>query len=176
MRLRTDSAAATKRVAASLAPLLRAGDVVLLSGDLGAGKTVFVQGLAAALGVDEPVTSPTFTLAAVYRHGRLPLHHLDAYRLERLSEVLDLDLPGLLDDDAVVCIEWGEVLVPELPRDFLAIRLRLADVGEPADVRTIETEFVGPSWTDRARLVTNALAAAAGGNAAGAGTTADPAG
>ena len=106
MRFRTTSAEGTRAVAATLAPLLQPGDVLLLSGDLGAGKTVFTQGLAAALGVTEPVTSPTFTLAQSYQ-GRMRLHHLDVYRLENLGEVLDLDLPELLDDDAVVCVEWG---------------------------------------------------------------------
>ena len=125
MQFRTTSAEATREVAAALEPLLRPGDVVLLSGDLGAGKTVFTQGLAAALGVTEQVTSPTFTLAQSFQ-GRIRLHHLDVYRLDSLGEVLDLDLPELLDDDAVVCVEWGEVIIPELPRDFLRVRISLA--------------------------------------------------
>ena len=149
MRFRTTSAEGTRAVAAALAPLLRPGDVLLLSGDLGAGKTVFTQGLAAALGVVEPVTSPTFTLAQSYQ-GRLRLHHLDVYRLENLGEVLDLDLPELLDDDAVVCVEWGEVLIGELPRDFLQVRIRLADPGESPDIRIFEADLVGPSWQARA--------------------------
>ncbi len=150
MILQTESAEATKAVAAALAPQLIAGDVLLLSGDLGAGKTAFVQGLAVALGIKEQVTSPTFTLAATYREGRLPLHHLDAYRLENLYETLDLDLPELLDDNAVLCIEWGEVMVPELPRDFLEIHLRLAPTdANLADTRLIEFSFVGPSWQPR---------------------------
>ena len=149
MRFRTTSADGTRAVAAALAPLLRPGDVLLLSGDLGAGKTVFTQGLAAALGVVEPVTSPTFTLAQSYQ-GRLRLHHLDVYRLENLGEVLDLDLPELLDDDAVVCVEWGEVLIGELPRDFLRVRIRLADPGESPDIRIFEADLVGPSWHARA--------------------------
>ncbi len=149
MRFRTTSADGTRAVAAALAPLLRPGDVLLLSGDLGAGKTVFTQGLAAALGVAEPVTSPTFTLAQSYQ-GRMRLHHLDVYRLENLGEVLDLDLPELLDDDAVVCVEWGEVVIGELPRDFLRVRIRLADPAESPDIRVFEADLVGPSWHARA--------------------------
>lgn len=155
MRFRTTSAARTRAVAAALEPLLEPGDVVLLSGDLGAGKTVFTQGLAAALGVAEQVTSPTFTLAQSFE-GRLRLHHLDVYRLENLGELLDLDLPELLDDDAVVCVEWGEVVIPELPRDFLHLRIQLADLDEGVDVRIFDIELVGQSWRGRALAVETA--------------------
>ncbi len=147
----------TRAVAAALAPMLRAGDVVLLSGDLGAGKTAFVQGLAAALGVTERVTSTTFTLAATY-HGTMTVHHLDVYRLENLAEVLDLDLPGLLEDDGVVCVEWGEVVVPELPRDFLRIRILLGHPEDSADARVLELEPTGPSWKSREAQLGAALA------------------
>ena len=148
LHVRTRSVDATRQVAASLEPLLHSGDVILLSGDLGAGKTAFVQGLAAALGVQERVTSPTFTLAVSYE-GRLRLHHLDVYRLDNLAEVLDLDLPELLDDRAVICIEWGEVVVPELPRDFLRIRIQLGHPEEIDDARVLEIEPIGPSWVSR---------------------------
>ena len=161
MRFRTTSAARTRAVAAALEPLLQPGDVVLLSGDLGAGKTVFTQGLAAALGVAEQVTSPTFTLAQSFE-GRLRLHHLDVYRLENLGEVLDLGLPELLDDDAVVCVEWGEVVIPELPRDFLHLRIQLADPGEDGDVRIFDIELVGRSWQGRALAVETACITGAG--------------
>lgn len=148
MQFRTTSADETRATAAALEPLLEPGDVVLLSGDLGAGKTVFTQGLAAALGVAEQVTSPTFTLAQSYE-GRLRLHHLDVYRLDNLGEVRDLDLPELLDDNAVVCIEWGEVVIPELPRDFLRIRISLASTDEAPEVRIFDVEAMGPSWHAR---------------------------
>lgn len=160
MRFRTTSAAGTRAVAAALEPLLEPGDVVLLSGDLGAGKTVFTQGLAAALGVTERVTSPTFTLAQSFE-GRLRLHHLDVYRLENLGEVLDLDLPELLDDDAVVCVEWGEVVIPELPRDFLHLQIHLADPDEDGDVRVFDIELVGHSWQGRSLAVETACIAGA---------------
>ena len=155
MQFRTTSAEATREVAAALEPLLRLGDVVLLSGDLGAGKTVFTQGLAAALGVTEQVTSPTFTLAQSFQ-GRIRLHHLDVYRLDSLGEVLDLDLPELLDDDAVVCVEWGEVIIPELPRDFLRVRISLASPAEHPDIRMFDVDTVGPSWQARAGALAEA--------------------
>ena len=155
MHVRTHSVEATREVAAALEPLLGAGDVILLSGDLGAGKTAFVQGLAAALGVQEPVTSPTFTLAASYE-GRLRLHHLDVYRLDNLAEVLDLDQPELLEDDATICIEWGEVVVPELPRDFLRIRIQLGHIEDLDDARVLEIEAIGPSWVARQKQLITA--------------------
>ena len=148
LHVRTRSVDATRQVAAALEPLLRPSDVILLSGDLGAGKTAFVQGLAAALGVREPVTSPTFNLASSYE-GRLRLHHLDVYRLDNPAEVLDLDLPELLEDEAVMCIEWGEVVVPELPRDFLRIRIQLGHLEDIDDARVLEIESTGPAWMSR---------------------------
>jgi tRNA threonylcarbamoyladenosine biosynthesis protein TsaE len=155
LRAQTDSEQATCSLAAALEPLLGAGDLLVLSGDLGAGKTTFVRGLAAALGVSARVTSPTFTLAHTYQ-GRLRLHHLDAYRLERGAEVLDLDLPALLDDQAVVAIEWGDRLIAALPKGFLQIRIGLGGPGEHAGVRVFEFVPSG-SWQARAGALESAL-------------------
>jgi tRNA threonylcarbamoyladenosine biosynthesis protein TsaE len=127
IRALTKSADDTRALAAELAPLLRAGDLLVLAGDLGTGKTAFVQGLARGLGVSEPVTSPAFVLVRTYR-GRLPLVHVDVYRLDHLQEVVDL---GVL---------------PTLPADFLEVRL---DQGDNDDDRTIAFEAVGPSWAPR---------------------------
>ena len=147
----------TRALAAAVAGLARDGDLILLVGDLGAGKTHFTQGFARARGVTDRVTSPTFTLAAVY-DGTLTVHHLDVYRLDNLAEVLDLDLPDLLDDGGIVCIEWGEVVVPELPRDFLQIRLQLGHPEDIADARVLEIDPVGPSWRERRAELVAALA------------------
>lgn len=121
----------TRRIATDLAASLQAGAVVLLSGDLGAGKTAFVRGLAEGLGIDaDEVTSPTFTLVHEYRGGRLPLIHVDLYRLDRA----DLDEIGLDQDLAatgVVAVEWAERLVRRLP----GVRVSIADAG--GDRRTI---------------------------------------
>jgi len=109
----TDSAEATEALAAQVAAGLGPGDVVIVSGELGAGKTTFVRGAARALGVSEPVTSPTFTIGQRYA-GRTPVSHLDLYRLETLAD----EDPGLLDDyltpDAVAFVEWPEVAGIEL--------------------------------------------------------------
>ena len=148
----------TRRLAAAIAPLVQAGDLVLLCGELGAGKTAFAQGFGAALGVTEAITSPTFTLAQQYS-GRLRVHHLDVYRLEALGETLDLDLPGLLDDDAVILIEWGDAIVPALPADYLEVRLRF---GSGDDDRVIGVLTVGARWAARQGALREALAEAAG--------------
>jgi tRNA threonylcarbamoyladenosine biosynthesis protein TsaE len=147
---------ATHRVAAALEALLRAGDVLVLAGDLGGGKTTFVQGLARAMRITGRVTSPTFTLAQTYQ-GRLTLHHLDVYRLNSLHEVIDLDLPELMDDKGVVVIEWGELIAPELPRDYLLVRLNPGGAGDRPDVRVIEIEPRGASWSSRESAIAAAL-------------------
>ena len=120
----------------------------MLGGDLGAGKTAFVQGLARAMGITEPVTSPTFTLVRTY-DGPLRLVHADVYRLDHLQEVIDLGLPELLDDAAVAVIEWGEMAAPVLPRDYLEIRM---DFGEGDDDRVLTLTPVGARWTAPSRV------------------------
>ena len=112
----TDSPAATKELAGRVARLCRSGDVVLLVGELGAGKTVFAQGFAAALGVEGPVTSPTFALVRHYRCGSGcavgSLIHADVYRTGSLAEVADLALAELVEEDAVALVEWGDLAAP----------------------------------------------------------------
>jgi tRNA threonylcarbamoyladenosine biosynthesis protein TsaE len=150
----TTSVDATRELGAAVAGLARPGDVVVLAGDLGAGKTAFVQGFGRALGVMDRITSPTFTLVHVYE-GRLPIHHLDVYRLEQLHEAVDLGLPEMLDDGGVVLIEWGDAILPVLPPDLLEVRLTL---GAGDDDRTIVLRPVGARWTARQRALTEALA------------------
>ena len=125
----TGSAAETEAVAAELAGALAPGDVVLVSGELGAGKTTFVRGAARALGVRVPVTSPTFTIARRYEDGRVPLSHLDLYRLDGLAA----EEPELLDEelgpDRVAFVEWPEQGGPELQAGRVAARVRLEHLG-----------------------------------------------
>jgi len=155
LRARTTSADATRSLAAAVAGLARAGDIVVLAGDLGSGKTVFVQGFARALGVTEPVTSPTFTLVRPYRGSGLQLLHADVYRLDHLSEVEDLGLIEQLDDRSVACIEWGDLVEPALPADFLEVRL---EAGEADDDRKLVVRAVGAGWVARLDELRRALA------------------
>jgi tRNA threonylcarbamoyladenosine biosynthesis protein TsaE len=150
----TTSAGETRALAAALAELARPGDLLVLVGDLGAGKTAFAQGFAAALGVTERVTSPTFTLARVYR-GRLEMNHLDVYRISQLDEVLDLGLQELLDGEAVTLIEWGDVIAPVLNADKLEVRITF---GDGDDDRVVTLTPMGPRWAARERALAAAVA------------------
>jgi tRNA threonylcarbamoyladenosine biosynthesis protein TsaE len=149
----TGSVEQTRELGEALAGLARPGDIVVLAGDLGAGKTAFVQGFGRGLGVEERITSPTFTLVHVYE-GRLPIHHLDVYRLDQLSEAVDLGLPEMLDEGGVVLIEWGDAITPVLPHDYLEVRLTF---GEGDDDRGLALRGVGPGWGARAGALARTL-------------------
>jgi len=116
----------TERLGAALAERLEAGDLVVLSGPLGAGKTALARGIGAGLQVDGPVTSPTFVIARVHRGQRVPLVHVDAYRLGGVEDLDALDLDTDLAD-AVVVVEWGEGLVERLADQHLLVRLERRD-------------------------------------------------
>jgi tRNA threonylcarbamoyladenosine biosynthesis protein TsaE len=139
----------TRDAGEQLSHLLRPGDLLLLTGPLGAGKTAFAQGLGAGLGVRGAVTSPTFVIARVHPGGRVPLVHVDAYRLgdspDLTGEIDALDLDVTLDD-AVTAVEWGEAVVEQLAGDHLEVRIAR---GEDSDVRTVDLVPHGGDWADR---------------------------
>lgn len=153
LTVRSDSPARTRELGAALASVLRPGDLVLLAGDLGAGKTCFVQGAAAALGVTVRVTSPTFIIARTYA-GDVPVCHVDAYRLSSLAEMedLDLDLPY-----AVTFIEWGGAVQDALPPDRLVVAI-VSD-GDDDDRRAITVTVHGDAWGARASELRAAMEA-----------------
>jgi tRNA threonylcarbamoyladenosine biosynthesis protein TsaE len=132
---RTASSAETEAVGARIASELKPGDVVLVSGELGAGKTTLIRGACRELGVTQPITSPTFTIGHRYR-GRVAVSHLDLYRLEGLGD----EDPGLLDDylteDAIAFVEWPQVAEPELDR--ITMRVELAHEGGDNRLITVE--------------------------------------
>lgn len=132
LRYESRSAKETQRIGRALGERLRAGDVVATIGELGAGKTCFLQGLVRGLGVSETATSPTFVLINQYR-GRLPVYHLDAYRTESLTELLDLGLEEIFYGGGVTVVEWADKLLPLLPS--CAITVRISGLGdEPREI------------------------------------------
>ena len=131
----TVSPAETEALAADLAQRLEPGDVVLVSGELGAGKTTFVRGAARALGVKVPVTSPTFTIARRYEDGRVPVSHLDLFRLDGLEAEEPELLADELGPDRIAFLEWPEHGGPDLGAAHVAARVRLEHLG--ADRRRV---------------------------------------
>ncbi|HWE71028.1 MAG TPA: tRNA (adenosine(37)-N6)-threonylcarbamoyltransferase complex ATPase subunit type 1 TsaE [Acidimicrobiales bacterium] len=156
----------TRALAAAIAPLCRSGDVVLLAGDLGTGKTTFAQGFGRALGITEPITSPTFALVREYRigdgsaasaRGLTTLLHADVYRLEQLGEIAELGLGELVEDGAVALVEWGDRAEPVLGDGSLSLRLE-AGAEEGDDRRTVTLGRSGPRWADRWEQLAEVLA------------------
>jgi tRNA threonylcarbamoyladenosine biosynthesis protein TsaE len=134
----------TREFGRRLAGVLRPGDLVLLTGPLGAGKTALAQGIGAGLGVLGPITSPTFVIARVHSGGRVPLVHVDAYRLGSVADVDDLDLDASAAESVTV-VEWGQGLVEQLADEHLEVRLDRRD----DDVRTVVLVPHGPGWVKR---------------------------
>jgi tRNA threonylcarbamoyladenosine biosynthesis protein TsaE len=134
----------TRALGREIAAVLRPGDLVVLVGPLGAGKTALTQGIGAGLGVREPVTSPTFVIARVHRGGRVPLVHVDAYRLGGAADVDDLDLDASTGESVTV-VEWGQGLVEQLTDEHLEVRVDRRD----NDVRTALLVPHGPGWDER---------------------------
>jgi len=164
VRLRTESAEDTRTLGAALAGGLRAGDLVLLAGDLGSGKTTLAQGVAAGLGVVDQVTSPTFTLVRSYPCTRnagtatpavRTFLHADLYRLEHQGQVVDLGIGELVEDDAVAVVEWGDMAEPALGGDALTVRLAPA---QGDDERWV-TITLPPSWMTRRAALAELLSA-----------------
>ena len=120
--LRSHSPVETRRIGVALGRHAEAGDVLLLCGDLGAGKTCLTQGIARGLGIQGYVRSPTFVLVSIH-HGRLPLYHIDIYRLDHVAEVLDLGLDEYMAGDGVSVIEWADKALEVFPRSSLLVTL-----------------------------------------------------
>jgi tRNA threonylcarbamoyladenosine biosynthesis protein TsaE len=154
-RARTASVGETQALAAALAGLCRPGDLLVLAGEMGAGKTAFAQGFARGLGITEQVTSPTFTIVREYAGPELALHHLDVYRLDQLREVVELGLHEMLDEDAVMLVEWGDAVLPALGDQYLEVRISFGDAD---DDRHLELNPRGTSWAARHRVVGEAVA------------------
>ncbi|PRZ30785.1 tRNA threonylcarbamoyladenosine biosynthesis protein TsaE [Antricoccus suffuscus] len=139
--------AATLKYGSALAQILGRGDLLILRGLLGAGKTTLVQGIGSGLGVTDPITSPTFVIARVHRDGRVPLLHADAYRLGGIEELDDLDLDMDLED-AVTVVEWGEGIAEHLAEAYLLVDLDRESL-DAGDGRMISLHPHGGTWDER---------------------------
>ncbi len=159
MLLHAPSLAGTHSIAATLASFVRAGDIIVLAGEMGAGKTAFAQGFGRALGVLEPITSPTFTLVHSYEcANKLTMYHADLYRLDHTSEIEELALHELAEFGGVVLVEWGDVAAAGLA-DHLEVRLMRDDENDGVEEhdetvvldgpRVIELHVSGSGWSGR---------------------------
>ena len=155
IELRTQTADDTRAVGEAMADLLRPRDAVILTGELGAGKTTLVQGVARGLGVEGSVVSPTFTLIREYR-GRLHVAHVDIYRLDRIQDVVDLALDELGEGEAVLLVEWGDAIEELLPADHLTIEITSASPDGVA--RRVVLTPCGAPWVGRWEILEHALA------------------
>lgn len=156
--LTSGSASRTHDIGRLLAPLLESGDVIALSGDLGAGKTTLIKGIAEGLGLEETVASPTFNILVVHPGGRLVLNHFDLYRLECAEQLEDIDFWGVLETDGVSVVEWGDRFPGAMPADLLLVEI--AVIGD--EERTISLSEGGARSAD---LMDRWVAAATGGDA-----------
>jgi tRNA threonylcarbamoyladenosine biosynthesis protein TsaE len=159
------SLAETQRFAEIIAGHVRPRDMVVLAGEMGAGKTTFTQFFGRALGVTDLITSPTFNLLHNYGSGRMALHHADLYRLERTGELEDLGLDELQDSGGVIAVEWGDIVGDELG-DALVLRFEHVDQAtndasgktDETQVRSVTVSSRGAQWESRFRKLTDELA------------------
>ncbi len=137
----------TRKLGLCMAGLVKAGDILLLSGDLGAGKTTLTRFLAQGLGIDErEVTSPTFSIIHEYRHGRIPVAHVDLYRLGKNAEISDIGLDEYLAGDFIIIMEWAEFLPESIGKDCLYMNIRM---DRECKTRTVTFRQQGQSWKER---------------------------
>jgi tRNA threonylcarbamoyladenosine biosynthesis protein TsaE len=153
LELNAATAADTRSIGEALAPLLGPGDALALTGELGAGKTTFAQGVARGLGFAGAVLSPTFTLVREYRGGRLPVVHADVYRLDRVQDVLDLALEEAAEG-GVLLVEWGDAVEALLPEGHLVVELTVPGVGEEHAISLVAE---GEPWALRWERLERAL-------------------
>lgn len=145
-KLETHSFEETVEAGLKLGKILKAGDVIWLSGDLGTGKTALTNGIAKALGIDAYITSPTFNLVNEYE-GRLPLYHFDVYRIADSEEMFDIGFDEYLNNGGVTVIEWGEQIAEILPADIIRVTI-VKNLQKGLDVREITIEFIGSRYSD----------------------------
>lgn len=144
-RFETHSFEETVEVGQKLGNILKPGDVIWLSGDLGTGKTALTNGIAKALGINSYITSPTFNLVNEYE-GRLPLYHFDVYRISDPDEMFDIGFDEYINNNGVTVIEWGEQISDILPSEIIRITIE-KNLQKGLDVREITVEFIGGRYS-----------------------------
>ena len=137
MKLEINSAQKMQKLGSSLAKAAKPHDLLLLNGDLGAGKTTMTQGLGHELGIRRPVKSPTFTIVREYREGKMPLFHMDFYRLEN-DDLSSIDLNSYLAEEGLVVIEWPQLIMNDLPEDYLQLVITRVDDSWNSTKREVE--------------------------------------
>lgn len=145
-QIKTYSQDETMLVGRALGSILKSGDVVCLTGDLGTGKTAFTNGIACALGIDDYITSPTFTIVNEYK-TEVPLYHFDVYRIADPDEMYDIGFEEYLYGDGVVVIEWAELIKDILPDEFIWVKIR-KNLNLDVNIREIDIEFTGEKYKD----------------------------
>lgn len=150
IKLKVNSSDEMKKVGAAIGLTARPHDLLLLNGDLGAGKTTLTQGIGQSLGVKRPVKSPTFTIVREYQEAKLPIYHMDFYRLEN-DDLSSIDLTSYLAQPGLVVIEWPEIIKADLPDTYLQVVIRRVDDSWDSTKRTVEFRPQGKrseSWTN----------------------------
>lgn len=142
LQIETYSAIETYQFGEKLGGLVKPGDVFSLIGDLGVGKTVFTQGFAKGLNIDEPINSPTFTIVQVYEEGRLPLYHFDVYRIGDIEEMDEIGYEDYFYGNGVCLIEWANLIKDILPQNIIEITIE-KDLDKGFDYRKIRVENMG---------------------------------
>ena len=145
MKLSIDSAQKMQELGAAIAQTAQTHDLLLLNGDLGAGKTTLTQGIGRALGIKRPIKSPTFTIVKEYHEAKLPLFHMDFYRLEN-DDLSSIDLTSYLSEPGIVVIEWPDVIQKELPEQFLQLTIKRVDDSWSSTKRVVEFEAKGERY------------------------------
>lgn len=140
----TRSFGETVELGRKIGSILKPGDVICLSGDLGTGKTALTNGIAKALGIDSYITSPTFTLVNEYQ-GKYPLYHFDVYRIADPDEMFDIGFEEYLNGEGIAIIEWGELIAQILPSDIIKVNIK-KNLTSGLDVREISVDFVGQKY------------------------------
>lgn len=156
MKINVNSSTEMKQLGAAIANTAKAHDLLLLNGDLGAGKTTLTQGIGEALGVRRPVKSPTFTIVREYEEAKLPIYHMDFYRLEN-DDLSSIDLSSYLQQPGLVVIEWPEVVKADLPDQYLQIVIRRVDDSWDSTKRTVEFRPQGKRNEDWVTEIANKI-------------------